>query len=142
MNRFLLWAILVFKCGIHATAKEHRAEEPPARPIVIAHRGASGYLPEHTEGAKVLAMAQGADYIEQDVVLSKDRVLIVTHDTTMESTTNVEELFPWSRQRADGKFYFADFSWDELRTLSVHERTGLMASRSTQGDFQVRSTNN
>ncbi len=101
-----------------------------ARPIVIAHRGASGYLPEHTEGAKVLAIAQGADYVEQDVVLSRDQILVVSHDITLNDTTNVAEKFP-GRARQDGKFYFADFSWSELRTLSVRERS--LARRGNHG---------
>lgn len=91
-------------------------------PIVIAHRGASGYVVEHSEAAKVLAHAQGSDYIEQDVVLSKDRVFIVTHDTTMDETTDVEEVFP-GRAREDGRWYFADFTWEELQKLQMHERT-------------------
>ena len=91
-------------------------------PIVIAHRGASGYVVEHTEAAKTLAHAQGADYIEQDVVLSKDGQFIVTHDITMEETTNVEKQFP-DRARPDGQFYFADFDWAEIQRLTVHERT-------------------
>ena len=56
-------------------------------PLIIAHRGASGYLPEHTLAAKALAYAQGADYLEQDVVLSKDGVPVVQHDVTLDSTT-------------------------------------------------------
>ena len=91
-------------------------------PIVIAHRGASGYAVEHTEAAKTLAHAQGADYIEQDVVLSKDGQFIVTHDITMEETTNVEQRFP-DRTRPDGRYYFADFTWAEMQQLSLHERT-------------------
>ncbi len=54
------------------------AAEP--RPLIIAHRGASGYLPEHTLAAKALAYGQGADFLEQDVVLSKDGVPVVFHD--------------------------------------------------------------
>lgn len=91
-------------------------------PVVIAHRGASGYIVEHSEGAKVLAHAMQADYIEQDVVLSKDSQFIVAHDITMEETTDVEQVFP-SRHRADGKWYFADFTWTELQQLTLHERT-------------------
>jgi glycerophosphoryl diester phosphodiesterase len=92
------------------------------QPLVIAHRGASGYAVEHTEAAKVLAHAQGADYIEQDVVLTKDRVFVVTHDTTMDETTDVETVYP-DRARADGHWYFADFTWDEVQRLQMHERT-------------------
>ena len=77
------------------------------RPLVIAHRGASGYLPEHTLAAKAAAFAMGADYIEQDVVLSKDDVPIVLHDIHLESVTNVAELFP-QRCRADKRYYAID----------------------------------
>jgi glycerophosphoryl diester phosphodiesterase len=91
-------------------------------PIVIAHRGASGYAVEHTEAAKAMAHAQNADYIEQDVVLSKDGVFVVTHDITMEETTDVQSRFP-ERARPDGRFYFADFQWAEIQKLTVHERT-------------------
>ena len=91
-------------------------------PVVIAHRGASGYAVEHTEAAKAMAFAQGADFLEQDVVLSKDKQFIVTHDITMEETTNVEQMFP-DRHRADGSFYFADFDWNEISELTMHERT-------------------
>ncbi|PHX58490.1 MAG: hypothetical protein CK522_03935 [Opitutia bacterium] len=67
-------------------------------PTIIAHRGASGYLPEHTLAAKALAYAQGADYLEQDLVLTKDGALIVQHDVTLDSTTDVAARFP-GRQR-------------------------------------------
>ena len=75
-----------------------------ARPLVIAHRGASGYLPEHTLVAKALAFGQGADYLEQDVVATRDDELIVFHDLTLEDTTDVAQRFP-GRQRADGHYY-------------------------------------
>lgn len=88
---------------------------------VIAHRGASGYLPEHTLAAKALAYAQGAHYLEQDLVLTKDGVLIVQHDVTLDSTTDVATRFP-GRQRANGSFYAIDFTWAELRQLRVVER--------------------
>ena len=55
-----------------------------AEKIVIAHRGASGYLPEHTLAAKAMAYAMGAHYIEQDVVMTKDDALIVLHDITLD----------------------------------------------------------
>lgn len=90
-------------------------------PIVIAHRGASGYLPEHTLVAKALAHAQGADYLEQDVVATRDGALIVFHDLTLDAMTDVAERFP-GRARADGHFYCLDFTLAEIRTLSVRER--------------------
>ena len=61
---------------------------------LIAHRGASGYAPEHTRAAYLLAIQQGADFVEQDLVLTKDRQLICLHDVTLERTTDVEEVFP------------------------------------------------
>ncbi len=90
-------------------------------PTVIAHRGASGYLPEHTLAAKALAYAQGADYLEQDLVLTKDGALIVQHDVTLDSTTDVAKRFP-GRQRANGSFYAIDFTLAEVRQLRVFER--------------------
>ncbi len=88
--------------------------------VVVAHRGASGYLPEHTLAAKAMAYAMGADYIEQDVVMTKDDQLLVIHDTTLDRTTDVAEKFP-SRARADGKFYVVDFTLAEILTLDVSE---------------------
>ncbi|MGB3727044.1 MAG: glycerophosphodiester phosphodiesterase [Glaciecola sp.] len=88
---------------------------------IIAHRGASGYLPEHTKEAAVLAYMQGAHYIEQDLVLSKDNHLVVLHDIHIETVTNVEQVYP-DRARSDGRFYAIDFSLSELRHLRVHER--------------------
>jgi len=91
------------------------------RPIVIAHRGASGYLPEHSLPAKALAYAMGADYLEQDVVASRDDELIVLHDIFLDRVTNVADQYP-GRARADGRFYVRDFDLEELRSLSVWER--------------------
>jgi glycerophosphoryl diester phosphodiesterase len=103
------------------------ASAAPHRPLVIAHRGASGYLPEHTLAAKVLAHAMGADFIEQDVVMSRDGVPVVMHDIYLESTTDVAQRFP-DRARADGRFYATDFELAEIRELRVHERSTRDAS--------------
>lgn len=93
--------------------------------IVIAHRGASGYLPEHTLEAKVLAHAMGADFIEQDVVMSRDNALVVIHDLTLERTTDVAAKFP-GRARVDGSWYVIDFTLEELRRLEVTESRTLV----------------
>lgn len=93
-----------------------------SRPIVIAHRGASGYLPEHTLAAKAMAHAMRADYIEQDVVMSRDGVPVVLHDIYLDSTTDVAQQFP-GRSRKNGRFYAIDFDLVEIRQLSVHERS-------------------
>jgi len=89
---------------------------------VIAHRGASGYLPEHTLEAATLAHAMAADYIELDVVVTRDNVPVVLHDLYLDSVTDVTAQFP-GRSRADGLHYAVDFTWQELGTLRVHERT-------------------
>lgn len=96
------------------------ASESMAQKIVIAHRGASGYLPEHTLEAKAMAYAMGADYIEQDVVMTADDQLIVLHDITLDRTTNVDEVFP-NRARADGRYYAIDFTLAEIRQLQATE---------------------
>ena len=119
------------------TPKPARAAITPAKhPLVIAHRGASGYLPEHTLEAKALAYAQGADYLEQDVVISKDGVPVVAHDLTLDDTSNVRDVFP-DRKRADGHWYFIDFTWEELRTLTLHERTAEEGKPARAGRFSA-----
>lgn len=90
-------------------------------PFEIAHRGASGYLPEHTLPAVAMAHSLGASYIEQDVVLSSDGVPVVLHDITLEGITDVARRFP-GRARKDGKFYAIDFTLEELKSLVVRER--------------------
>ena len=89
--------------------------------IVIAHRGASGYLPEHSLEAKAMAYAMKPDFIEQDLVLSKDDIPIVIHDIHLESVTDVAEKFS-ERNRKDGRYYVIDFTYEELQQLNVTER--------------------
>ena len=91
------------------------------RPKIIAHRGASGYLPEHTLVAKAMAFGMGADYIEQDVVATRDGELLGFHDLTLDDMTNVAELYP-GRARPDGLNYCIDFTLSEIRQLHVRER--------------------
>ncbi|MEO0334908.1 MAG: glycerophosphodiester phosphodiesterase [Pseudomonadota bacterium] len=113
-----------------------------ARPTVVAHRGASGYLPEHSLAAVAAAHIMNVDYIEQDVVLSKDGVPVVLHDIHLESTTNVEQVFP-NRSREDGRFYALDFDLAELKQLTLHERqtkegSAVFGSRFPVGDTPFR----
>jgi glycerophosphoryl diester phosphodiesterase len=100
--------------------------------IVIAHRGASGYLPEHTLEAKAMAYAMGADYIEQDLVMTADDQLIVLHDITLDRTTDVAERFP-GRARADGRYYAIDFSLAEVRQLQATEGFDIENGERVQG---------
>ncbi len=92
-----------------------------AQPLVVAHRGASGYLPEHTAAAKVYAHALGSDYIEQDLVLSKDNVPVVLHDIHLDTVSDVARRFP-DRKRADGRYYALDFTVAEMKQLQISER--------------------
>ncbi|WP_100642029.1 glycerophosphodiester phosphodiesterase [Alteromonas facilis] len=108
-------------CATNAVQSLPSAETHEQKPIVIAHRGASGYLPEHTLPAALLAFEQGADYIEQDLVLSRDGELVVLHDIHIDRVTNVADMYPL-RKRADGRYYAIDFDLAELKQLAVHER--------------------
>jgi len=105
--------------------------------IVIAHRGASGYLPEHTLAAKALAYGMHPDYLEQDIVLSKDNVPVVIHDIYLDDVTDVAKVFP-SRKRADGKYYVIDFTYEELLKLNVTERFDTKTGKAVfKGRFPV-----
>ena len=93
--------------------------------ILVAHRGASAYAPEHTGAAYELAIEQGADYIEPDLQITSDGVLIALHDVSLERTTNVEDLFP-DRYRLVGegtgqvrRWMAVDFTLDEIETLDA-----------------------
>ena len=98
----------------------------PSRPFLVAHRGASGYAPEHTIAAYTLAMEQGADYVEQDLTLTRDGVLVCLHDDTLERTTDVEARFPDRAVVENGpdgqpakRWYANDFTLAELKTLDA-----------------------
>lgn len=90
-------------------------------PDIIAHRGASGYLPEHTLPAKAMAYAMNADYLEQDVVATRDGQLVVLHDIFLDRVTDVADRFP-HRARTDGRYYVRDFDLVEILQLNVTER--------------------
>ncbi|HSX88195.1 MAG TPA: glycerophosphodiester phosphodiesterase [Pseudomonas sp.] len=106
---------------------EHRGE---ARPLIIAHRGASGYVPEHTLAAYALAILQGADYIEPDLVMSKDGHLVARHDNELGLTTDVAQHPEFAERRRtqtiDGApltgWFSEDFTLAELKTLRAIER--------------------
>ncbi|HYW03538.1 MAG TPA: glycerophosphodiester phosphodiesterase family protein [Gammaproteobacteria bacterium] len=99
---------------------------------VIAHRGASGYLPEHTLAAYAMAHAMGADFLEPDLVMTRDGVLIARHDVILEDTTDVAAVFP-ARRRADGHWYAVDLDLAEIRGLQARERTEHRFRRDSHG---------
>lgn len=106
--------------------------------IVIAHRGASGYLPEHTLAAKALAYAMGADYLEQDVVATRDDVLVVLHDIHLDRISDVATRYP-NRARADGRWYVRDFDFAELEHLRLSERFDADGAAVFPGRYPVHS---
>lgn len=99
--------------------------------LVIAHRGASGYLPEHTLESKALAVGQKADYLEQDLAMTKDDKIIVIHDHFLDGLTNVAEKFP-DRKRKDGRYYVIDFTLDEIRSLDMTENFKIVDGKQVQ----------
>ena len=112
---FLTSSLFIISC------EKEKVSMNKALPLVIAHRGASGYLPEHTLEAKAYAYALGAHYLEQDIVLTKDNIPIIMHDPEIDTTTNVAEIFP-ERARKDGRYYSVDFTLRELKSLKLSER--------------------
>ena len=105
---------------------------------VIAHRGASGYLPEHTMPAKAMAYAMRADFLEQDVVATRDDELVVLHDIYLDRVTDVAARHP-GRARADGRYYVRDFDLAEIRQLNVTERLDDDGSPVYPGRFPPHS---
>lgn len=104
--------------------------QPTGKKILVAHRGASSYAPEHTIAAYKLAIEQRADFVEQDLQITKDGVLVCLHDLTLERTTNVENIFP-DRFRQDVSedqqpgaqsakhWYVSDFTLAEIKRLDA-----------------------
>ncbi len=122
MTRALVTAVLLLLMGTPALAQVH--------PLVIAHRGASGERPEHTRAAYELAIDQGADFIEPDLVMSKDGVLIVRHENEIGGTTDVASRPEFADRRrtrlVDSQsvtgWFTEDFTLAELKTLRARER--------------------
>ena len=115
----------VWGCGDQAPDRSVAVDTTPEAPTLIAHRGASAYAPEHTREAYELAIEQGTDFIEPDLQITSDGILIALHDLTLERTTNVEDVFPdRSREEVeDGqpvrRWHAVDFTLDEIRTLDA-----------------------
>lgn len=120
---------------------------PETPPIIIAHRGASGERPEHTLASYTLAIEQGADFIEPDLVLSKDGVLVARHENEISETTDVSAR-PEFAARKKGKvidgqkmagWFTEDFTLAELKTLRAKERLPLLrkANMAFDGRFEI-----
>ncbi len=117
------------------------------RPIVIAHRGASGERPEHTLAAYQLAIEQGADFIEPDLVMTRDGVLVCRHENEISGTTDVAERAEFAERRTqktvDGVaatgWWVEDFTLAELKALRCKERLPQLrlANTAYDGQFEV-----
>ena len=114
-------------------------------PIVIAHRGASGERPEHTLAGYRLAIDLGADYIEPDLVLTKDGVLVARHENEISETTDVAKHPEFAARKAtktiDGQevtgWFTEDFTLAELKTLRARERLPKLRSTDYDGQFEI-----
>jgi len=114
----------------------------PSRPLVIAHRGASGLRPEHTASAYRLAVAQGADFIEPDLVLTRDGAMVVRHENEIGGTTDVASRPEFAGRRVtkvvDGAriegWFTEDFTLAELKTLRARERLPKLRPGSAEFD--------
>ncbi|KAA1424278.1 glycerophosphodiester phosphodiesterase [Nocardioides antri] len=115
---------------VTAPADAARPVEQVDDPLVLGHRGASAYRPEHTLAAYELAVAQGADYVEPDLVPTKDGVLVARHENEISGTTDVEQHPEFADRRTtktiDGRpvtgWFTEDFTLAELKTLRAEER--------------------
>ena len=109
------------------------------KPLIIGHRGASGYRPEHTSAAYRLAFQLGADAVEPDVVATRDGVLVVRHENEISATTDVADRIEFASRRTtkeiDGRqisgWFTEDFTWAELSTLRACERLGELRQASS-----------
>jgi glycerophosphoryl diester phosphodiesterase len=114
----------------------------PKRPIVIAHRGASGLRPEHTPTAYRLAVDQGADFIEPDLCLTKDGHMVVRHENEIGGTTNIANHSEFAARKTtkvvDGEkiegWFTEDFTLAELKTLRARERLPQLRPQSAKFD--------
>jgi len=130
--------------AMSASADRHRPTDPPGRQglIVIGHRGASGYRPEHTLESYRLAIRQGADFIEPDLVATKDGVLVARHENEISGTTDVASRTEFANRRAtktiDGitmtGWFTEDFTLAELKTLRAKERIPAIRPNNTRFD--------
>ncbi len=120
---------------------------PAKRPLLIGHRGASGYVPEHTLTSYFMAIQQGADYAEPDLVMTKDGVLVARHENEIGGTTDVASRKAFARRKTvktiDGTevegWFTEDFTLAELKTLRARERIPEIrpANARFDGQFEI-----
>lgn len=139
--------LLTAMMAADARSPSHFFPHGNEKPLVIAHRGASGYLPEHTLAAYAVAILQGADYIEPDLVMTRDGHLIARHDNRLDLTTDVARRPEFADRRVtkvvDGAtvtgWFSEDFTLAEIKRLRAVERIPEVRPANTRfdGQFQV-----
>ncbi|MBP0018367.1 MAG: glycerophosphodiester phosphodiesterase [Cyanobacteria bacterium SBLK] len=142
----VLWlplAIFAFSIGLPGSAVSTGYKTLSGeKPLVIAHRGASGYRPEHTLTAYELAIAQGADYVEPDLVLTKDCVLVARHDRYLSDSTNIASLAKFAdRQRKDRTSFDTEDRldwWVEDFTLAEIKELRAIQTRDRDSSYDGR----
>ncbi|MBA5639658.1 glycerophosphodiester phosphodiesterase [Duganella sp. LX20W] len=149
-RHFLHAAVATTGCALLAPAAALAASAPaPAKPLVFGHRGASALRPEHTLASYARAIADGADYVEPDLVCTRDGVLVARHEANLTETTDVAARAEFASRRArktiDGEthegWFVDDFTFAELKTLRAVERLSEVrpGSAGYNGMFQVVS---
>jgi glycerophosphoryl diester phosphodiesterase len=145
---FWRFVICGFAGAVLMTTTSPAAPHPDqARPFVIAHRGASGYVPEHTLPGYFIAIQQGTDYVEPDLVITRDGELVARHENEIGGTTDVAAHAEFASRKTtkniDGKevtgWFTEDFTLAELKTLRARERLPNLRKDNTRydGQFQI-----
>jgi glycerophosphoryl diester phosphodiesterase len=147
MARSLLLWLMAMLAGCNGDERVKMKTLNGKAPIIIAHRGASGERPEHTLASYALAIEQGADFIEPDLVLTKDGVLVARHENAISDTTDVAAHPEFADRRTiktiDGEtkndWFTEDFTLAELKTLRAKERLPMLRNANTvfDGQFEI-----
>src|SRR5690242_12173798 len=141
----ILCGTLILSCAAFAQTQTMAPLTPTlsgGAPLVIGHRGAAGHRPEHTLGSYNLAIDLGVDFIEPDLVATKDGVLIARHENDISGTTDVAQKFPGRRttKTIDGKpiegYFTEDFTLAEIKTLRAKERLAFR-NQGWNGIYQI-----
>ncbi|GAA3685557.1 MULTISPECIES: glycerophosphodiester phosphodiesterase [Acetobacter] len=145
MQRYSRRSVLIGSCAAAVCMGRRQVKAAPSlapRPLVFAHRGASALRPEHTLASYAKAIADGADYIEPDLVMTKDGVMVCRHESNIAETTDVALRPEFADRRRttiiDGKtttgWFTTDFTLAELKTLRAKERLGRLRVHNTRYD--------
>jgi glycerophosphoryl diester phosphodiesterase len=147
MKNYTVALLCLILAACTTFVKQNMTATTQAKPIIIAHRGASGERPEHTIASYTLAIEQGADYIEPDLVLTKDGVLVARHENEISGTTDVAAHPEFAGRKVsktiDGQkvtgWFTEDFTLTELKTLRAKERLPLLRKANTayDGQFEI-----